>query len=43
MGSRQRHTAAATVEKRMVISIEDSKPPAGGHSFQNSAQARSHR
>src|SRR5579863_942549 len=42
-GSRQRHTAAATVEKRMVISIEDSKPPAVGHSIQNSAHPQSHR
>jgi hypothetical protein len=29
MGKRLRHTAAATAEKRMVVILEDSTPPAG--------------
>src|SRR5258708_18929555 len=40
--STQRHTAAATVERRMVISIEGSKPPAAAHSIQNSAFIHTH-
>jgi hypothetical protein len=37
MGNRLRHRAAATAEKRMVITLEDSKPPAGAHGIQDSA------
>src|SRR6266851_1703616 len=41
--SRQRHTAAATVEKRMVISIEDSNAAGRRSSNQNSAHPQSYR